>query len=363
MIRLLLGIAILPAAWLLYQVNKLDRLEKEPGKLLVWLMIGGAGSALAASVLETIGEALIAGMQNEILQVFVLAVFVVGLAEEGCKLLLLWIISWRRKEFNCNYDGIVYAVFCSMGFAILENILYVMDGGFSTGLIRAVTAIPGHAFFGVLMGREYARAKRAQILGDKKGAVLHIFLGMGLSAFIHGLYDFFAMLNSDLSTVLFLALLVLIYIFCIRMVKKASKEDFFFVPETYGGQMQNQGYPANPRLYPSSTWTIPMPGTSMAAGTMPGAPMPADSMAQAVPSPAFWHCPCCGGRNAERKCSFCGWMLPANGDTSVPIRPIYPPLPTKSVEEYAYEAARWNEYCRCVHLANARKYQGEYPPV
>ncbi len=68
---------------------------------------------------------------------------VVALSEEGFKYLLLKKRTWYSSEFNCQFDGVVYAVFVALGFALWENISYVLMYGLGTAAIRAVTAVPG----------------------------------------------------------------------------------------------------------------------------------------------------------------------------------------------------------------------------
>ena len=80
----------------------------------------------------------------------------IALVEEGLKLWVLLRLTKNNREFNSIFDGIVYAVFVSLGFAAFENVLYVLQYGFSNALMRAVTSVPGHTFFGVMMGYYYS---------------------------------------------------------------------------------------------------------------------------------------------------------------------------------------------------------------
>lgn len=80
-------------------------------------------------------------------QQFVKAFFVVALIEEFSKYIIVRYYNQPRKWFNEPFDGIIYAVMVSMGFAAFENILYVLQGGFEVALLRAFTAIPAHATF------------------------------------------------------------------------------------------------------------------------------------------------------------------------------------------------------------------------
>ena len=90
-----------------------------------------------------------------------------------------------NKEFNEPFDGIVYAVMVSMGFAATENIFYVLEGGYQTALLRAFTAVPAHATFGILMGYYMGKAK----FSNNK-IVLNL-TGLLLAIIFHGAYDFF----------------------------------------------------------------------------------------------------------------------------------------------------------------------------
>ena len=161
--RILWAAAILPPLVLLLDIYRRDRVEKEPPKLLAALFFGGAVSVLPAALLERAGFALAgrilpaASVPHAALCCFA----AVGLVEEGGKFLVLRLGSWRSPAFNYRFDGIVYAVFVSMGFALVENLLYVAgDGTLATALLRSVTAIPGHASFAVILLRDGKALRR-----------------------------------------------------------------------------------------------------------------------------------------------------------------------------------------------------------
>ncbi len=88
-----------------------------------------------------------------------LAFLVVAVVEEGTKFVFLKLRTWRDPNFNFRFDGIVYAVFVSLGFAAFENINYVLGYGLTVALPRAVLAIPAHMGFAVFMGLFYGRGK------------------------------------------------------------------------------------------------------------------------------------------------------------------------------------------------------------
>ena len=107
-----------------------------------------------------------------------------GIPEELCKFLVLYWLIWKAPEFDEHFDGIVYATFVSMGFACLENILYVFQYGAGTGIMRAVTAVPGHFFFAVVMGYYFSKAK-FDVTNRKSNMIKCIIYPM----IVHGIYD------------------------------------------------------------------------------------------------------------------------------------------------------------------------------
>ena len=168
---ILIAAAVIPAVFLLVHVYRADKLEKEPAPLLISLVLYGIAATFIALLLERFGSWLLGRYFPENSTPYnVLMYFgVVAFSEEGAKYFLLKRRTWNSAAFNCQFDGVVYAVFVSLGFALWENISYVLMYGLSTALVRAVTAVPGHACFGVFMGGWYGLAKRLHGQG-KDGA-------------------------------------------------------------------------------------------------------------------------------------------------------------------------------------------------
>ena len=222
---LLLLVAVLPAAWLLYYVYRLDPVEKEPMGLLLRLLVLGAVSCFPAILLETVGIDVLTGRvpAGSITSLLLENFLVIALSEELCKMFFLRWKTWKSPEFNYVFDGIVYAVFVSLGFAILENIGYVMEFGMSTALVRAVTAIPGHAIFGVFMGVFYGLEKRAA-LGHKPHLRMPFAIcSLAVPVFCHGFYDFCASIDGEFFLIVFLVFLVGMVIVAARLVKYMSQ--------------------------------------------------------------------------------------------------------------------------------------------
>lgn len=112
------------------------------------------------------------------------AFLMAAIPEETAKFLVLVGYSVRHKDFDEPMDGIVYGVAASLGFAALENVMYVFDGGYQIALARAVTAVPAHAMFGAVMGYYVGRAAFASHLK----ASLYI-RALAVPILLHGLYD------------------------------------------------------------------------------------------------------------------------------------------------------------------------------
>ena len=225
---ILIVAAVVPAVLLLNFVYKHDRLEKESGKLLITLVIFGIISTLLASATETLGITVlpyIINAQNSVLFNIILYFVVVACSEEGFKYLILKKKTWKNPEFNCQFDGVVYAVFVSLGFALWENIGYVIQYGISTAIARAVTAIPGHACFGVFMGAFYGMAKRLEFAGNASSSKRFRFLSFFVPMLLHGLYDYLAATSEQNDAWIFVAFVVVVFFVSFKLVKKLSVND------------------------------------------------------------------------------------------------------------------------------------------
>lgn len=176
----------LPALVAMWYVDRLDSKRPEPKKTLRKITLFGVLSVIPAIILEllvnlaappayTYGHALYTS--------FVMAAGV----EELCKLLVVYWFVWKLPEFDERMDGIVYATRAGLGFAAVENILYLLSAETTEGflymyLARALLAVPGHAIWAGLMG--YFAAKK-RFDGTGPG-----FLGGYLIAvLLHGAYD------------------------------------------------------------------------------------------------------------------------------------------------------------------------------
>ena len=182
----LFGIALAPGAAIMLYIYLKDKHEREPLSLLLISFFYGVLSTLLTLSISWPLTAFVSFKADDLVDQFYDAFFMVALVEEASKFVFVRLILFPNKNFNEPFDGIVYAVMVSMGFATLENIMYVFQYGFETGVLRMFTAVPAHATFGVMMGYYLGKAKFIHARTFYYGA-----LGLLAATFFHGAYDYF----------------------------------------------------------------------------------------------------------------------------------------------------------------------------
>ena len=225
--KILLASALLPALLLMRWIYRQDTIEQEPRNLLGKLVLLGALSCIPAGLLESLFIPVMSrfapegSLKNSFLQTF----FVIGVAEEGCKYYMLRRATWNDPNFNYRFDGIVYAVFVSLGFAALENVSYLLNFGPSVLVARGLLSVPGHCTFGIFMGLYYANSKQADIYNSGLGHRRNQWLAFFVPVLLHGFYDFCLMSQSDTLAGFFFVFVILMDIVAIRVVHWQAKND------------------------------------------------------------------------------------------------------------------------------------------
>lgn len=220
-----LRLAILPSVLLLLFVVRRNKQNRDPMSLLVWLAVLGAVSTIPAVIVELLGGGLLYYMGLETgsaVYELVDCFFIVAMIEELGKFLGMLILTWKNKNFDHSYDGVIYGVCSSLGFATLENILYVWSGGIGLGFLRAVTAIPLHCSCGVVMGYFYSKAREKANKGE--GALGDMAIAYLSAMGIHGLYDFVLSID-DSSVILCILVLALSVALMFLLISHAAKND------------------------------------------------------------------------------------------------------------------------------------------
>lgn len=190
--NLILIPALLPVALILFYIYRLDKYEREPLGFVLKVVIWGAVFSIPCALVESFLEKIISSLYDPATIQYAWNENILGVAlvEEMAKWLVLMKFVWKNKNFDYRFDGIVYSVASSLGFAALENILYIMSYGTDISLGRAIFSIPGHAAFGVFMGYYFCRSKDYSLRGNKKLSVITMILAIAAPVLIHGTYDF-----------------------------------------------------------------------------------------------------------------------------------------------------------------------------
>ncbi len=182
----LLALALAPGAAIAIYIYLKDHHEREPLSLLMISFLYGIFSIAVTLIISYPINAFFLTREDDVVEQFANAFFKVAFVEEFSKFIFIRFILFNNKNFNEPFDGIVYAVMVSMGFATLENIIYVFEYGYATGFLRMFTAVPAHATFAVLMGFFLGKAKFSH------RNQLYLSLAALISATVfHGAYDYF----------------------------------------------------------------------------------------------------------------------------------------------------------------------------
>lgn len=219
--------AIIPIIFLCYYIYKKD-VNHEPRNLLAKIFILGFFSAIPILVCEIFMKSFLGGNDSKYFIIIFINTFMsIGIIEEGFKWIVTMVLGYHNKEFDEVYDIIVYAVFASLGFACIENILYVLQNGIGNAILRALISIPGHMCFGVIMGYFFAQAKLGRINGNTSIFTKNIIFSILVPSLMHALYDTFIFhfinANNYFSFLLFFVFYITMVILCFRTVNKTSR--------------------------------------------------------------------------------------------------------------------------------------------
>lgn len=218
---ILLILSILPVFVLGTYIYKND-FDKEPTKLIFKLFIFGIASAFVTLFISDILYKIFpmfAEDPNKLDPIKLIPYAFIGIAlvEEFSKWIFVYFDTYKRNEFNHAYDAIVYATFVSLGFACIENILYVFTlYDIQTAIVRAILAVPGHACDGVLMGYFLALAKISAKNNNSSLSTRNKILSLAVPMLAHGFYDYFLFASPFVSN-----FSLIFFIFVYLLFKKA----------------------------------------------------------------------------------------------------------------------------------------------
>ena len=235
-----IAVALIPAIALLIFIYLQDKYEKEPIGLLLLILFLGVVSCAPALLFEWLFSMAIDvtfGGAGTITYLAIYAFFGVGIVEEFVKFLAAYIPTWRNRHFNYKFDGVVYCLFASMGFAALENALYLLSYSQDSfllvtteetvryGIERGLLAIPAHGMCAIFMGYYYGNAKYLKSYGDRSGCRKSLVRGFVIASSLHAFYDFCLFTGNKFFTIIFYIFVIAADIFTVHRIIKARKED------------------------------------------------------------------------------------------------------------------------------------------
>jgi RsiW-degrading membrane proteinase PrsW (M82 family) len=171
---------IAPGLALLSYFYLKDKYEPEPVSMVFFTFFSGALLIIPIAFIEYVLKA-----ENVVKYDSIYAIFSSGLIEEFFKWSILFVIAYRSVEFDEPFDGIVYGTSVSLGFATVENIIYLMTNGMEFALTRALLPVSSHALFGVIMGYYISKAKFT-----KESRWPLFLLSLLLPVLLHGIFNF-----------------------------------------------------------------------------------------------------------------------------------------------------------------------------
>ncbi|MCA9723963.1 MAG: intramembrane metalloprotease PrsW, partial [Kurthia sp.] len=151
---ILLSVAIAPGLALFSFFYLRNQMATEPRKTLLQSFIYGAILTFPIMFLQYVFK------EEQVFQhIIVQDVFFTGVIEEFFKWIFLILVIYHHVEFDDPYDGVLYGAAVSLGFATVENVIYLMSYGMDTAFLRAILPVSSHALFGVVMGYYLGKAK------------------------------------------------------------------------------------------------------------------------------------------------------------------------------------------------------------
>lgn len=199
-------LSLLPCVLWLWYFSSRSRYKRPAVTVLAVTFLLGAISTIPALAFNLVGQSIFIDLfgRTQLSHLLVLF-FVVGPIEEMVKLLVVYLYAYRRPEFDEPLDGVIYSATAALGFAAIENVVYLAQNDPMLVLLRGPLSNPGHALFSAVWGLSLSRAKATPNLLRERGPVI---LGGWLAAsLLHSLFDILLVASSRVS-ILFFALLV-----------------------------------------------------------------------------------------------------------------------------------------------------------
>ena len=216
--------SIVPVIILLGLLYYMGEVKKQPLLILVILFLGGILSWILVRYISQLLGNDIYKSQMEIstllgnLGFFLVSFGIIAIIEELSKYIIITIMCFKNKYFKNAYDAIMYAACISLGFAFIENIMYINNYGMSVALNRALFSIPAHASFGIMMGYFLGMSRVCKDNELDSDSAIHRYSAFFIPFLFHGFYDFLLNFNDKIIYIIFLVYVVLMYMFVIYLI-------------------------------------------------------------------------------------------------------------------------------------------------
>lgn len=227
-LSILITIATLPVILILMFIYTKDK-NKEPLKLLLQLFGLGIFSVILVLLFTLVLKEVIPFINKDLtkmnfMEVLIYSFVVVALVEEFFKWLMVYKFGYKNKNYDEKYDIIVYSVFVSLGFALFENLIYVIsEYSIGVGIFRGLLSVPGHACNAIFMGYFLSLTKIYKSKGDNKNAQKNLVLSIIVPTLLHGIYDFCLMISLNIFYLLFFVFIINLYKISLKKLEELAE--------------------------------------------------------------------------------------------------------------------------------------------
>lgn len=218
----LIILAVAPAIALVFFIYSFDKYEKEPISLLFKVFSFGALSVIPIVFVEDMLMSF--NIFSGLFSAFYISFIVAGFTEEFFKRLIVMKIAFNARHYSEKLDGIVYSAIASLGFAAVENIMYVavsFKDDISVGITRAFLSVPAHMLFGITMGYYLSLSKYAQ---SEKEMKKYYNKSLIVPMVLHGTFNFILLSNHPLLILIFIPYLIYLWTVNIKRLRFYQRE-------------------------------------------------------------------------------------------------------------------------------------------
>ncbi len=222
MLTRLVIIAITPTIALAIGIYLTDRYDREPWHLLLRIFLMGALSVIPVIFFQKL--LLFINIFPGLFSIAYTAFIVAGLTEEFFKRSVVIYGVYNNENFNEKLDGIVYAVFSALGFATVENIMYVVfryTGSYYVGIMRGLLSVPGHMLFGITMGYYLSLSKYTD---NPKLKGYYYKASLIIPIILHGLFNFILMAQIPILMIVFIPYVIYLWISTLKKLNQYTKD-------------------------------------------------------------------------------------------------------------------------------------------